>query len=153
MLLLNKVCHSRPIFYFRLFNIIFCRWLELNHGLLDWKRPLYQLSHNHCPFGLVLSLLFPRRPNQTRQCTQCMYSDLIKTKYLIELSKCRSIILPKPSSIPTNTMIGLRLGQNWLALKLNVGFKVDPNFFGKSSLANRHGQLGHQHLLIIPTSC
>ena len=27
----------------------FCRWLDSNHGPLDWKRPLYQLSRNHWP--------------------------------------------------------------------------------------------------------
>ena len=45
----------------QMFNIIinFYRWLDLNHGPLYRKQPLYQLSHNHCPlFNECLWLCF-----------------------------------------------------------------------------------------------
>ena len=32
-----------------MFTINFFQWLDLNRGPLFWKRPLYQLSLNHCP--------------------------------------------------------------------------------------------------------
>ena len=37
----------------------FCQRLDSNRGLLSWKRPLYQLSDNHCPiYDLILGSLF-----------------------------------------------------------------------------------------------
>ena len=59
--------HSRPLFlYFRLFNtqltvnkcsINFADdWIQ-TADLWYWKRPLYQLSHNHCPKQYLLNFL------------------------------------------------------------------------------------------------
>ena len=36
----------------------FCRWLDLNPGPLDRKRPLYQLSHNHSHSCLPRQMLY-----------------------------------------------------------------------------------------------
>ena len=50
--------HSRPLFYFRLFNTVdskqmffikVCQWLISNHGRWCWKQPLYQLSPQPLP--------------------------------------------------------------------------------------------------------
>ena len=53
--LLFKVSHSRPLFYY--FCLFYCTIGRENFAdvwkwtadLWGWKRPLYQLSHNHCP--------------------------------------------------------------------------------------------------------
>ena len=58
--------HSRPLFlYFCLFNTVDSKqmfyknfdndWIQ-TADLWYWKRPLYQLSHNHCPYSVSLIL-------------------------------------------------------------------------------------------------
>ena len=64
---MKKVGHSRPLFiYFclfntvdnkQIFNINFANDLIQTSDLWYWKRPLYQLSHNHC----LESLLYARK--------------------------------------------------------------------------------------------
>ena len=48
----KKVGHSQPLFiYFSLFNTVDSKQMfNINFAddLWYWKRPLYQLSHNHC---------------------------------------------------------------------------------------------------------
>ena len=60
----KKVGHPRPLFlYFRLFNTQFeskqmfniNKFLPMHCGPLVWKRPLYQLSHNHCPHTFTMT--------------------------------------------------------------------------------------------------
>ena len=41
-----------------MFNIIFCWWLDLNHGPWNRKWLLYQLSHNYCPLISVFLATF-----------------------------------------------------------------------------------------------
>ena len=52
---IEKTDHSGPLFYIFVFSTVnmfimkLRPWLDLNLGPPDWKRPLSQLSHNHCP--------------------------------------------------------------------------------------------------------
>ena len=57
--------HSRPLhLYFRLFNTVDSTKQKLADGwtrtadLWRWKRPLYQLSYNHCPTSAYLYIRF-----------------------------------------------------------------------------------------------
>ena len=54
--------HSRPLFlYFRLFYLIYNWWISFadvgiwTADLWCWKRPLFQLSHQHCPIVFLRS--------------------------------------------------------------------------------------------------
>ena len=48
-----KMGQTRPLFvYFRLFNTVGCRYLKFDDDWC-WKRPLYQLSHNHCQYYTI----------------------------------------------------------------------------------------------------
>ena len=86
--------HFRPLFlYFRLFNTADCKcsiyffaddWIW-TADLWNWKQPLYQLSHNHCPILRMFEIVFysdKLDKNQTgwfngsnRLCSTHSYSD------------------------------------------------------------------------------
>ena len=120
MQLFKKVGHSRPFFiYFCLINTFDIKqvnnclkinladdWIQTS-DLWYWKRPVYQLSHNHCPFYIYrLIIISGQDARATRNSFSAAFSSMFRRRSggLAQSESSHNVASPESASQQRRSM-------------------------------------------------
>ena len=107
-----------------------CWWLDSNHGPLDWKWPLCQLSHNHCPNLAFLLLKFDDYLDKTNYPKLLWVRIPAQDRHIFTLFWCKMFIvcLKRPKINEKEAEDILFLKNNILLVQSSLNVKKQKAF-------------------------